>query len=116
MKVKRYHHIIDMSGCRETIGDPKILREFVETIARTVGMTIIEGPITAQGVDTNPGFSVLAIIDYSHISIHTFTAHKEILVDVFSCKEYNREKVIRVCKEFFEIEHTEMRQKEVWWG
>jgi len=116
MNVKRYHNIFDMQNCNNKIGDPKIVREFVENIAKAVDMTILEGPIVAQGVEHNPGLSVLAIIDFSHISIHTFTTYNEVLIDVFSCKEYDREKVLQVCKEYFEKTDTEIRQKEVWWG
>lgn len=116
MNVKRYHNIFDISQCNESIGDPKKVREFVEKLAKAVNMSILEGPIVAQGIEQNPGLSVLAIIDFSHISIHTFTKHSEALIDVFSCKEYDRDKVLHVCKEYFQTSKSKIRQKEVWWG
>ena len=116
MNVKRFHNIFDMKNCNDKISDPKVIREFVENIAKAVDMTILEGPIFAQGVAHNPGLSALAIIDFSHISIHTFTKYSEALIDVFSCKEYDKEKVLKVCKEYFETPDTEIREKEVWWG
>ena len=105
-----------MGNCNDKITDAKIVREFVQKIAESVDMTILEGPIVAQGTEHNPGLSVLAIIDFSHISIHTFTKYKEVLIDVFSCKEYDREKVLQVCRDYFDTSDTEIRQKEVWWG
>jgi len=64
-------------------------------------MRIIKGPIVAQGAEANPGLSILAIIDFSHISIHTFTKYREALVDVFSCREYDRTYVLNIIKDFF---------------
>lgn len=116
LHVKRYHNIFDMTGCNEKIEDKMIVREFVEAIAKSVDMHILEGPIIADGVASNPGLSALAIIDFSHISIHTFVKTKEVLIDVFSCKEYDQEKVLQVCKEYFANDETQIRQKEVWWG
>lgn len=116
MNVKRYHNIFDMNHCNGNIGDPKIVREFIEKLAEAVDMSILEGPIIAKGIEQNPGLSALAIIDFSHVSIHTFTKHSEVLIDVFSCKEYDRDKVLHVCKEYFQTLRSEIRQKEVWWG
>jgi len=116
MNTKRFHNIFDLENCNEKIGNRDELRQLVQKIATSVDMKILEGPIVAEGVDINPGFSALAIIDFSHISIHTFTKYREALVDVFSCKEYDREKVLSVVKEFLSTPETTIRQKEVWWG
>lgn len=116
MHTKRFHNIFDLENCNEKIGNRNDLRELVQKIAEAVDMTILEGPIVAEGVETNPGFSALAIIDFSHISVHTFTNYREALIDVFSCKEYDREKVLGVVKDFLGAPDTTIRQKEVWWG
>lgn len=116
MVTKRFHNIFDLENCNEKIGNRNDVREFVEKVAKAVDMTILEGPIVAQGAEQNPGFSALVIIDFSHISVHTFTNYHEALIDVFSCKEYDRERVLNVCKEFFGTPETIVRQKEVWWG
>lgn len=116
MHTKRFHNIFDLENCNEKISNRDDVRKFVEMVVEAVDMKILEGPIVAQGVDINPGFSCLAIIDFSHISVHTFTKYNEALIDVFSCKEYDRERVLKVCKEFFGTPETTIRQKEVWWG
>ena len=115
MVTKRFHNIFDLENCNEKISNREDVRKFVEMVVEAVDMKILEGPIVAQGVDINPGFSCLAIIDFSHISVHTFTKYNEALIDVFSCKEYDRERVLKVCKEFFGTPETTIRQKEVWW-
>lgn len=116
MTTKRFHNIFDLENCNASIGNRDDLRAFVEQVAKAVDMKILEGPIVAQGVEQNPGFSALAIIDFSHISVHTFTNNREALIDVFSCKEYDRERVLQVCQKFFCTTETTIRQKEVWWG
>jgi S-adenosylmethionine decarboxylase len=116
MKTKRFHHIFDLEDCNQKINDPKILRDFLEELVKKVKMSILEGPIIAQGKPENPGFSAVAIIDFSHVSIHTFANSKEVLIDVFSCKEYDKEKVLKLCKKYFASSTTKVRQKEVWWG
>jgi S-adenosylmethionine decarboxylase len=116
MHTKRFHNIFDLEGCNEKISDKALIRKFVEELAVTVEMNILEGPIVADGKDYNPGLSALAIVDFSHLSIHTFTKYQEVLIDVFSCKEYDREKVLKLCMDYFSTADTKVRQKEVWWG
>jgi S-adenosylmethionine decarboxylase len=116
MKTKRFHNIYDFENCNGKIGNKDAMRDLVEKIAKAIEMNILQGPIVAEGVKSNPGLSALAIIDFSHISVHTFTKYKEALVDVFSCNEYDRERVLDVVKVLLSTPETTIRQKEVWWG
>lgn len=113
---KRFHNILDLDNCNENIASRDAVRTFVEKVAKATDMHILAGPLVAQGIAENPGFTALVIIDYSHISVHTFTKNREALVDIFSCKVYDREKVFKVCRDFFGTPETTVRQKEVWWG
>lgn len=116
MQTKRFHCVIDLTVCNELIDDPVFLKKFIDALAKEIGMTIIAGPLVAKGIPENPGYSALAIVDFSHISIHTFTLHKEALIDIFSCKPYDRERALSLCKETFSTSETVAREKEVWWG
>lgn len=115
MHTKRYHNILDIERCNNTIDNSEQLQTFIHQLAKEIDMTILEGPILAKGLDENPGWSVLAIVDFSHISIHTFTKHQEALIDIFSCKAYDRKKVHDFCINFFGTPESVVRQKEVWW-
>ncbi len=77
MRQPRYHIICDLSGCNQNIKDAPRIREFLEEVVKQINMSILEGPIIAEGKPENPGISGLVIIDFSHISIHTFTKHNE---------------------------------------
>lgn len=116
MQTKRYHHIFDFTDCNENISNSEIIRQFIEEMAKNIDMKILEGPIVAQGSPGNPGISALAIIDFSHISIHAFSKYNEALIDIFSCKEYDKDLVRELCKKYFSTNKTEVREKEVWWG
>ena len=116
MNVKRYHQIFDITNCNDNVNDGQFLRDILQEIAKTVDMHIIEGPIIAEGGEGNPGYSALCIIDFSHISIHSFSKYKEALIDIFSCKEWDREKVKGLILKSIATENSEIRNKEVWWG
>lgn len=91
---KRYHLILDAIDVKvEYLTDKDFLEEFLKEASALVDMKILYGPIVAEGVPENPGLSAFCIIDYSHISIHTFTETKEFYLDIFSCKPFDFSKL-----------------------
>jgi S-adenosylmethionine decarboxylase len=97
---KRFHIIIDAFDCEpKFLADEQFLMNFEKDIAQLLGMSILKGPIAAQGIPENPGLSVFSIIDFSHISIHTFTASNELYLDIFSCKPFDYGKLEKYIKE-----------------
>lgn len=116
MQTKRYQIICDLKNCNEKIKDKQAIREFLEGLVNMLNMTILEGPIIADGLPENPGLSAVVIIDYSDISVHSFTKYNEALIDIFSCKEFNKEIAIDYCLNFFGVDKEKSRIKQVWWG
>lgn len=103
-KPRRFHLIIDAFDCRVSLlSDKNFLIELVKKIAKMIDMKIIKGPEFAEGVSKNPGLSIFAIIDFSHISIHTFTNSKEFSLDIFSCKPFDCKKIENCIKSSFKI-------------
>lgn len=101
---KRFRLIIDAFDCHiSLLSNKNFLIELVKKIAKMIDMKIIKGPEFAEGIPENPGLSVFAIIDFSHISIHTFTNSKEFSLDIFSCKPFDYEKVENCIKKAFKI-------------
>jgi S-adenosylmethionine decarboxylase len=47
------------------------------------------------------------MIAESHISIHTFPEHREVSIDVFSCKEFDAVKTADILKEAFDLSEAE---------
>jgi S-adenosylmethionine decarboxylase len=90
-----YHVIFDAIDVDKRLLDSdEFVFDLVHEIPSLVKMKILSGPNMVRDYDKeNPGISCFAIIDYSHISIHTFTKTKEIYIDVFSCKKYDAQKI-----------------------
>jgi len=78
-------------------------------------MKIISGPTAVQGVPENPGLSAFAVLDYSHAAVHTFTEHDEVMIDIFSCKPFDREKARQAVLETFATPESDVRSQEIWW-
>ena len=116
MKTNRFHIICDLANCNNKTNDPEAIKKFLVDLVEEVNMSVLEGPIIAKGIPENPGYTALVIIDYSHLSVHTFTKYNEALIDLFSCKPYDKQKVLDYCNNFFGVKPEDARIKEVWWG
>lgn len=116
MRTGRFHHVFDLARCAEGIADRAHVEAFVREMTDAIGMTILAGPIVADGIPENPGLTCLVAVDFSHVSVHTFTGPGEALIDIFSCKPYDRETAEAVCMRYFGTPETEVRHAEVWWG
>lgn len=102
---KRFHIVLDAYNCKpDVLNDTAIVKHALETIATLCEMHILHGPVVIEGVPVNPGITGFAVIDFSHISIHTFTATGELCVDVFSCKPFDYEKVKEFVKKTFRLD------------
>ena len=94
MITQRFHYIFDAWGINPKIlNGKKLVVSLLKDTAKLCKMRIISGPHIVQGMDYNPGISGFTIIDFSHISIHTFSAPGEVCVDIFSCKPFDPNEV-----------------------
>ena len=101
---RRFHFIIDAFGCDVALlSNIDRLRVLVKQIVKLLDMNILKGPVIARGIPDNPGLSVFALIDFSHISIHTFTNSKEFCLDIFSCKMFDYKKLETFVKNIFNL-------------
>lgn len=117
MQQKRFHIIIDINHvAHNQLVDEEGLKKFLISFPPVIDMHVLAGPLIATGIPENPGISGLVIIDYSHISIHTFSDTSEALVDIFSCKPFKREAAISAVLDYFQIKKKDARIKEVFWG
>jgi len=117
MPAGRFHIIIGASRCpHQTLSNQQGLKRFLVSITNAIGMHILKGPIIAKGRPENLGLSGFVIIDYSHISVHTFTKFNQALIDIFSCKPYNREKAIQEVLRYFQIPITAAAVQQISWS
>ena len=90
LKTGLFHWIFDATKVPKAVTlDKDLLDKVLRDIARLCGMTIVSGPHAVEGIPSNPGFTAVCIVDFSHIGIHTFSNPSEVCVDVFSCKPFD---------------------------
>jgi S-adenosylmethionine decarboxylase len=101
--------MIDARECAsDKISDKTQIEKAIRKIAQLSKMQIIHGPVIVEGRPHNPGLTGFAIIDYSHISIHTFPTSRILFVDVFSCKRFNATFIIDFIKTAFQLDETQI--------
>lgn len=106
---RRFHFILDAFNCDvRLLSDRVFLEELVRQITKLLDMKILKGPECAEGIPINPGLSVFAIIDFSHISIHTFTNSKEFCLDIFSCKYFDYKVLEEFIKHKFKLKNSQL--------
>lgn len=117
MVTKRYHILIDLEKVKsKNMTHGKNLKKFLNELPGIIDMHVLVKPKVAEGIPENPGLSGFVIIDYSHISIHTFTAKDEALVDIFSCKPYKQEDAVNAVVGHFHSDVSNANIQVVSWG
>ncbi|MFC1962506.1 S-adenosylmethionine decarboxylase [Chloroflexota bacterium] len=93
------HLIIDGYGSTpELLKDEQFIYHFLDTYPGKIGMTKISPPYVThytQGKPEDWGISGFVFIAESHISIHTFEQRGAVNIDIFSCKDFDDEKIIQ---------------------
>jgi S-adenosylmethionine decarboxylase len=101
------HLIIDGYGSDSQImQDEQFIHDLLDSYPANIGMTKIAGPVVFRYVGAKPedwGISGIVFIAESHISLHTFVERCYINIDVFSCKDFNAEKVVRDLVDKFQL-------------
>ncbi|MCX5996987.1 MAG: S-adenosylmethionine decarboxylase [Chloroflexi bacterium] len=105
------HLIIDGFGKnKDILQDENFIYDLLFAYPGNIGMTKISDPIVFRYSGSKPedwGISGLVFIAESHISVHTFVERKFINIDVFSCKDFDAERIMQDMRDKFGL--TRMR-------
>lgn len=116
MATGRFHLIIDVSDVAfDRLVDEPGLDLFLKELPGKIGMSILKGPEIVVGTPDNPGITGFVIINFSHISVHTFTIHKQALVDIFSCRAYDQNVAKQAVLDFFQVPESHAKIQQVNW-
>lgn len=101
------HLIIDGYGENQKImQDEQFIYQMLDSYPAQIGMTKIAPPLVFKYIGSKAedwGISGFVFIAESHISVHTFAERSYINIDVFSCKDFNAEQVIKDIKDKFQL-------------
>jgi S-adenosylmethionine decarboxylase len=92
--------------------DEQFIYQLLDSYPARIDMTKISSPHVFKYIGSKPedwGISGFVFIAESHISIHTFVERCYINVDVFSCKDFNAEQVVKDFKDKFQLTRLSSR-------
>ena len=93
------HLIIDGYGSNpEILQSEEFIYQLLDQYPAEIGRTKISSPYVLKYVGDKPeewGISGFVLIAESHISIHTFVERCYVNADVFSCKDFDADRVIK---------------------
>lgn len=93
------HLLIDLYGCDvDSLGDKELLEKALRDLSDIMGLRIIVGPILVhyvgkEGSPSGEGYSGFVIVAESHVSIHTDIRTGYASIDVYSCKEFDVQRI-----------------------
>jgi S-adenosylmethionine decarboxylase len=119
-KIHGLHLLVDGEVQDPVVFSEHNLNELIIQLADALKMTIIMGPLF-QKVEIDPsklsgdvfqdegGISGYCMISTSHISIHVWPLRRVFLLDVFSCKEFDRDLAASIIKAKLEPVHLRIQ-------
>ena len=110
-----YHMLLDLHGCRkDRMEDKELVEKTLRKLSEMLETRIIAGPLVVYyvGEEVSPsgqGVSGFVMVAESHIAIHTDVIADYVSVDIYSCKEFDLEKVEKYLVELFQAKYIEKR-------
>jgi S-adenosylmethionine/arginine decarboxylase-like enzyme len=98
------HLVLDMGGCNENISRKESIRAFVAELVDAIDMVAYGEPLIehfATHSQEAAGYSLIQLIETSAISAHFSDHNRDVYLDVFSCKSFDRNRVVQVVDKYF---------------
>ena len=102
-KLLKHKHLLIRAEVKNPPKTEEQIINWMNNLIAKIDMNILAGPYASKvSKKGNKGISGVAIIDTSHIGIHTWdeTYPALIQLDVYSCKEFNKIDVLSCIEEF----------------
>ena len=101
-----YHALFDCVSCPiEKATSEKNIREFINEIVSAIDMKAYGEPMIAHFATHDAdaaGYSFCQMIETSNITGHFMDKSGDCYIDIFSCKEYDKDIARKVINDFFE--------------
>ncbi len=100
------HLILDISGCpKNLLADKNNILAWNKEIVNAIDMVAYGNPIVehfATHSHDAAGYTLLQMIETSNIAAHFAENIGQVYIDIFSCKSFNVDTAIEVCKKYFQ--------------
>lgn len=103
MRYWGYHLILDCSKCiPRSIRDHQNIEAFCNNLVHRIDMVPFGKPqIQHFGSGNKAGYTLVQLIETSNICAHFVEETNDMYLDVFSCKEFNRDYVKQIVEFYF---------------
>jgi S-adenosylmethionine decarboxylase len=92
--------------------DEQFIYQLLDSYPARIDMTKISAPHVFRYIGSKPedwGISGFVFIAESHISVHTFVERCYVNIDVFSCKDFDAEQVVKDFNDKFQLTRLSSR-------
>ena len=100
------HLVLDLDGCpRDKLVDADHLKRWLRELIDTIDMKAYGEPAIEHFATHSfeaAGFTVMQMIETSNISAHFAENLGQAYIDIFSCKTFDNDAAIMVCRRYFE--------------
>ena len=100
-----YHMLIDGCGADlDAIKNPNVHRAFLKQLIKDIDMVAYGEPVIEHFATHDPekaGYSIVQLIETSNITAHFVDKDGSFYLDVFSCKPYNPDDVVKCVRRFY---------------
>jgi S-adenosylmethionine/arginine decarboxylase-like enzyme len=105
-----HKHLIVRAESKRPPKDEEHITDWMRDFVDSIGMKVLMGPY-AKYLDGNKGLTVAAIIETSHIVMHTWDEPVPALIqfDVYSCGEFDENDICKKISKDFELTKIEYK-------
>ena len=99
----KHKHLLIRAEVKKPVQTEQQTIDWMKKLITKIDMNILAGPYSSKvSKKGNKGLSGVAIIDTSHIGIHTWDETDPALIqlDVYSCKDFKKSDVVECLEEF----------------
>lgn len=103
MKYWGYSYLLDASGCDlEALTSAETVKAFAKELVEAIDMKAYGEPqVVNFGEGDKEGFTLVQLIETSNICAHFCNETREIYLDIFSCKKFDKKVAFDVFKKYF---------------
>lgn len=92
------HVLADLYGAR-ALFDPLPAKDILSRAARAAGASVLE--VNTHDFGKREGFTGVALLAESHISVHTWPEHGYAAIDIFMCGDAEPQRSLKILQDYF---------------